>query len=57
MVHLIPLYPDIIPWKIYVFLPQSVDPIQPVKYNLVARLLLLTLPSPPRSIQVPSFLV
>lgn len=57
MVHLIPLYPDIIPWKIYVFLPQSVDPTQPVKYNLVARLLLLTLPSPPRSIQVPSFLV
>lgn len=40
-----------------IFLPQSVDPTQAVKYNLVPRLLLLTLPSPPRSIQAPSFLV
>lgn len=29
------------------FLPQSEDPIRAVKYNLVPRLLLLTLPSPP----------
>jgi len=39
------------------FLPQSEDPIRAVKYNLVPRLLLLTLPSPPprniRSSQFP----
>lgn len=33
------------------FLPQSEDPIRAVKYNLVPRLLLLTLPSPPRNIR------
>lgn len=37
------------------FLPQSEDPIRAVKYNLVPRLLLLTLPSPPRNIRSSQF--
>lgn len=52
-----PYIPNTIPWKIY-FSPNLGGPHpEPVKYNLVPRLLLLTLPSPPRSIQPPGFLV